>query len=145
MNAMVIGVYGLYLILVGLKGNAGQLTTNVQNDAPKFLPWIIAIFVLAILHGSSDTGKKITSPFIGLLILTYVLKNFTTLQQQSEALWNMAAGATSGTPVVVNSATAAANVANGASTPSSNSTSYPSTSNLGNASDALNALENSFG
>lgn len=93
MNGLIIGVYGLYLVLVGVNGNAGSLVGKVQADAPKFLPWIIAIFVLAFLHGSSDTGKKITTPFLLLLILSFVLKRFDTLKSQSEQLWNMAATA----------------------------------------------------
>lgn len=93
MNGLIVGVYGIYLILAGLKGNAGEVAQNVQNDAPKFLPWIVAIFVLAFVNGSSETGRKITGPFIFLLILSFVLKRFDTIKSQSIELWNMAANA----------------------------------------------------
>lgn len=93
MQGLTIGVYGLYLILVGLKGNAGLLAGKVQDDVPKFLPWIIAIFVLAFVSSSSEAGRKITGPFIALLILAFVLKRFDTLKAQSQELWRMAANA----------------------------------------------------
>jgi hypothetical protein len=137
-DGLTIGVYGLYLILVGLNGNAGQLASKVQVDAPKFLPWIIAIFVLAFINSSSEEGRKITGPFIALLVIAFVVKRFPTLQSQAEALWNMAAQ--SGTsnpnpsPIVVT-----APPANGVSTPSSNAISGST------ASDALFALENVLG
>lgn len=152
MGGLTIGVYGLYLILVGLNGNAGQLSTKIQADAPKFLPWMIAIVVLAFINSSSETGRKITGPFILLLMVAFVVKRFPTLQQQTVSLWNMANGTGAGAattptdgsnlipqPVVVNSPPA-----NGVSTPAFG---YPqsNTVNTNNASDALFALENVLG
>lgn len=93
MNGLIVGVYGLYLILVGFNGNASSLAGKVQDDAPKFLPWVIAIFVLAFLHGSSETGRKVTGPFIALLVLSFVLNRFSTLQAQTKQLWDMGAAA----------------------------------------------------
>ena len=141
MDGLTIGVYGLYLILVGLKGNAGQLAGKIQTDAPKFLPWIIAIFVLAFINGSSEAGRRITGPFIALLIIAFVVKRFPTLQDQTKQLWDMSANASNPNPapVVVQSGASSSNP----------QPAFPATGstviNSNNASDALFALENVLG
>lgn len=159
MNALIIGVYGLYLILTGLAGNAGALAGKVQDDAPKFLPWVIAIFVLAFLHGSSEAGRKITGPFIFLLVLTFILKRFDTLKSQSQQLWDMAANAkpstTSGGDKVAPAGSMSTSTQQQPLTPASpavndaiHSLVGPSSttpSNMNGASDALFALENLLG
>ena len=131
MNGITIGIYGLYLVLVGLNGNAGQLAGKVQDDAPKFLPWVVAIVVLAFVNSSSEAGRKVTGPFIALLIIAFVLKRFDTLKDQSTQLWNMAANAKP------------------SSTGSTTATSSPTmptdaNGNLTSFSDALYALEHSL-
>ena len=143
MDGLTIGVYGLYLILVGLNGNVGQLTNKVQTDAPKFLPWVIAIFVLGFINSSSEAGRKLTGPLLALLIIAFVVKRFPTLQQQTETLWAMATGKSAANPpapVVVG-----APPANGVSTPSANAAGQSGIVNMNNASDALFALENVLG
>jgi len=131
MNGITIGIYGLYLILVGLNGNAGQLAGKVQDDAPKFLPWVIAIVVLAFVNTSGEAGRKVTGPFIALLILAFVLKRFDTLKDQSQQLWNMAANAKP-------SSTGNASAASSPTMPTDAS------GNLTQFSDALYALEHSL-
>lgn len=137
MQGLTIGVYGLYLILVGLNGNAGALAGKVQEDAPKFLPWIIAIFVLAFLNSSSEAGRKITGPFIALLVVAFVLKRFDTLKSQSQQLWNMAAK--SGTTPDAGYSTGQIMYAS-----PNPSASYSTVPDVTKFSDALNALENTF-
>lgn len=131
MDGLTIGVYGIYLILVGMNGNAGLLANKVQEDAPKFLPWIVAIFVIAAINGSSEAGRKITGPFVFLLVLSFVLKRFDTLKSQSEQLWNMAANAKPST-----------HTAPAAPSPTM---SADSGGNLNSFSDNLFALENLLG
>lgn len=88
MNALIIGLYGVYLLMVGFKGNSKQLLSAAQSDAPGFLPWAVSIAVLAILYNGKYT-KDITSPFIGLLILAFILKNFDVLKKEFQDLYAM--------------------------------------------------------
>lgn len=76
-----IGLYGLYLVFVGYKGNQSTLFQMVSQDGPGFLPWLIAVVVLGTMY-RSDTLKPVVKPFIALLLLTFVLKNFNQLRSQ---------------------------------------------------------------
>ena len=80
-----IGLYGVYFVLVGMKGNAGKMVANVQTDAKGFMPWLLAILVLRALY-SVDSLRPIIKPFIGLAALTFVLKNYNTVAGQVNAL-----------------------------------------------------------
>src|ERR1700754_928388 len=79
-----IGLYGIYLIFVGYKGNHQALFQMLSQDGKGFLPWLIVVIVLGTAY-RSDTLKPVVKPFIALAILSFVLKNFTTLKTQIEA------------------------------------------------------------
>lgn len=81
-----IGLYGLYLIMVGYKGNSSQLLAELQSDAKGFFPWVLALGVLAIMY-RSDTLKPVVKPFIALAILTFALKNWNTLANQVNTIY----------------------------------------------------------
>jgi hypothetical protein len=76
-----IGLYGLYFVFVGIHGNAGKLTSQVQSDGKNFIPWILAILVLRAAY-SSDTLKPMVKPFIGLAALTFFLRNYAKVATQ---------------------------------------------------------------
>ena len=64
-------------------------------DAPGFLPWAIAIAVLAVMYENQYT-QKVAQPFIALLIVTFIVKNFPMLRHQFEQLYSMATPSTGG-------------------------------------------------
>lgn len=78
-----IGLYGIYLIFVGYKGNANSFMQLVSEDGPGFMPWLIAIVVLGTAY-RSDTLRPVVKPFIALLILAFVLKNWGMLKSQAQ-------------------------------------------------------------
>ena len=80
-----IGLYGIYLIFVGYKGNTQALFSNLSKDGPGFLPWLIVVVVLGTMY-RSDTLRPVVKPFIALAILTFVLKNFGTLKSELASL-----------------------------------------------------------
>lgn len=94
MNALIIGIYGLYLLLVGFNGNSKALLDKGTSDASGFLPWAISIGVLAVMY-ENDYTKRIAQPFIFLLILTFIVKNFEVLREQFNQLNTMAQNAVS--------------------------------------------------
>lgn len=81
MSYGLVGLYGLYLVFVGIRGNSGSLVTNVSQDGKNFIPWILAILVLRAAY-SSDTLKPMVKPFIGLAALTFFLKNYAKVVTQ---------------------------------------------------------------
>jgi hypothetical protein len=80
-----VGLYGLYFILVGYQGNAKALMANIQEDGKSFVPWILAILVLRAMY-SSETLRPMVKPFIVLAALTFVLRNYATVAGQLNQL-----------------------------------------------------------
>jgi hypothetical protein len=80
-----VGLYALYFILVGSRGNAGQMVTEAQNDGKGFIVWILAILVLRALY-ASETLRPMIKPFIFLAGLTFFLKNYAVISGQVNQL-----------------------------------------------------------
>ncbi len=80
-----IGLYGVYFVLVGMKGNAGKMIANVQADGKGFMPWLLAIIILRALY-NVDSLRPMVKPFIALAVLTFTLKNFNTVAAQVNTL-----------------------------------------------------------
>jgi hypothetical protein len=81
MSYGLVGLYGIYLVFVGINGNAGKLVTNVQQDGRNFIPWVLAILVLRAAY-ASDTLRPMVKPFIGLAALTFFLRNYSKVVSQ---------------------------------------------------------------
>lgn len=96
MAALIIGLYGIYLLLVGVSGNAKTLQQYASADAPGFLPWAISLGVLAVIYEIPET-KRLAFPFILLMAITFVVKNFEMLQSQFKELYSMASNAAGAT------------------------------------------------
>lgn len=93
MNAILLGVFGLYLIGVGFAGNADALAEQVKADAPGFVPWAFSLAVIMVLAENENT-EKFAKPFLALLVLNFALRNWGTIASQTKTLYNMAQGAT---------------------------------------------------
>lgn len=91
MNGLILGLYGIYLVIVGVRGETDALLQELQEDMPKFIPWALAIVVLVILSQTEATAKLV-KPFIGLLILNFVLMNWANLSAEVNKLRNIANG-----------------------------------------------------
>lgn len=81
MSYGLVGLYGLYFIFVGIRGNAGTLASNVEADGKNFIPWVLAILVLRAAY-ASDTLRPVVKPIIGLAALTFFLKNYAKVVSQ---------------------------------------------------------------
>ncbi|MHB1222379.1 MAG: hypothetical protein ACYC0J_10325 [Gammaproteobacteria bacterium] len=82
-----IGLYGLYLVFVGFKGNAPELTDNIKKDGPGFFPWLVALAVLWFFYKNEKT-HQIGVAFAWLVGIGFVLKNFEKIKTESTALSN---------------------------------------------------------
>jgi hypothetical protein len=81
MSYGLVGLYGIYLIFVGVRGNANALVANVSQDGKNFIPWVLAVLVLRAAY-ASDTLRPMVKPFIGLAALTFFLKNYAKVVSQ---------------------------------------------------------------
>ena len=76
-----VGLYGLFLIFVGSKGNASALQSELSQDVKGFSAWLIAILILRAMY-SVDSIRPAVKPFMYLALLTFFLKNFDTIVTQ---------------------------------------------------------------
>lgn len=81
MSAGLVGLYGIYLVLVGVHANTDSLLTLVEDNGKDFLVWILAIAILSALY-HVNTIRPVVKPFIALAILVFVLKNWGTVSAQ---------------------------------------------------------------
>lgn len=87
MNGLIYGLLGIYLLLVGFNGQGNALVSEIKQDAKGYIPWGISVGVLAMLY-SYDKTRPIAKPFIFLAILTFVLRNFPTLENNIKQIYN---------------------------------------------------------
>jgi len=92
-NGLILGLYGVYLVVVGIQGKSDLLIREVDKDMPGFIPWALAIVALIIL-GQTPATEKLVKPFIALLILNFVLMNFQNLKTEISKLQAMSKGTT---------------------------------------------------
>ena len=92
MNSLFIGLYGVYLLAVGIRGNGGALADLVSADAPKYFPWLLAIIVISVLT-EFDATKNLVKPIIMLLVLNFVLRNFDTIKSEVSKIYTSSQGA----------------------------------------------------
>lgn len=81
MSYGLVGLYGIYLVFVGIQGNSKNLKDDVLADGHGFLMWILAIVILRALY-NVDALRPMVKPFIGLALLTFTLKNYNVITQQ---------------------------------------------------------------
>lgn len=92
MNGLILGLYGVYLLVVGIQGKSDNLLQELDKDMPGFIPWALAIVGLIIM-AQTEATQKVVKPFIFLLILNFVLMNFGNLTQEVNRLRALATGA----------------------------------------------------
>lgn len=81
MNGLILGLYGVFLVAVGIGGKTENLLSELDKDMPGFIPWALAIVGLIILAQSEATAK-VVKPFAFLLILNFVLMNSANLAKE---------------------------------------------------------------
>jgi hypothetical protein len=91
MNGLILGLYGIYLVVIGVRGKTDDLQALLAQDLPKFIPWALAIVVLVVMSQTEATAKLV-KPFIFLLILNFTLRNWTNLANEVNKLQNIAGG-----------------------------------------------------
>jgi hypothetical protein len=71
MVAVLLLSYAVYLLLVGVNGNASCLFATVEGEQ-QFLYWMLVIFILMALW---DVDSQLAKPFVVLVVLGFLLKD----------------------------------------------------------------------
>lgn len=88
MSTILAITYGLYFVLVGVRGNAPKLLTAI-TDEKQFLLWIIVMLVVAGLW-ETQKGAEVARPLAILIVMGFLLRNIATLKANAAALANSA-------------------------------------------------------
>lgn len=73
MSSVFLAIYGLYFVMVGVRGNACQLFTDLQEEK-QFLYWVIILLVLLALW-ETPVGEELAKPAAVLIVLGFLLAN----------------------------------------------------------------------
>lgn len=95
MPTLLMFLYGIYLLLVGIHGNAEEFLTEASAEK-QFLYWIVAIFVIVGLW-ESPVGGKVAKPFAALIVLGFLLSN-NNYQKILDNMKNVTSGTTGAIP-----------------------------------------------
>ena len=90
MTAILAIIYGVYFVLVGVRGNALGLVNDLSQEG-QFIYWVIVLLVVAALW-ETETGAQVARPLAALIIVGFLLVNWTKLVTNLRAV----APATSG-------------------------------------------------
>lgn len=82
-----IGLYGVFLIFVGVKGNGSKLMDQLREDGPGFIPWLVALSVMYFLYKNEKT-HRVGVMFAWLIGLGFVLKNFSGMKTEFDKMVN---------------------------------------------------------
>ncbi len=73
MSSLIGVLYGVYFVLVGLRGNAPAFIKAIEGEG-QFIYWLAVLLVMAGVW-QVDTGEEFTKPFIVLLVVGFLLHN----------------------------------------------------------------------
>ncbi len=85
MDALPIGILGLYLLGVGFSWNFSNLAKELKTDARGFMLWFIAWVALIALYQNEKTNK-VVAPFMVLLLLNFFLSNWDKVESQAKKI-----------------------------------------------------------
>jgi len=86
MTSLMVGIYGLYLIAVGVKGNTKTLMLDLQQDAGGFVPWLLIVIVLLALYDVPGM-QNFAEAFAVLAMLGLIVNSHSTIIPQFEQLY----------------------------------------------------------
>lgn len=86
-----LGMYGVFLLLVAIQGNAKALATDLEADLPHYLPWLVVAAVMGALYDYPAT-HNFAALFILLIILAFTLGNYTNIETQAKTIYDNAVG-----------------------------------------------------
>lgn len=93
---LTLGIYGIWLLLVAINGNAKQLAPNLGRDIPAYVPWLIVAAVLGAGYDYEPT-HSVSVLFLILVFLGFMLRNYTTVEAQAASIYRSALGTVPGT------------------------------------------------
>lgn len=73
MGSIILIVYGLYFVVVGVRGNAPQLTEAIVQEGT-FAYWVMVLLIVAAMW-ESQSGEKVAKPLALLIVVGFLLKN----------------------------------------------------------------------
>jgi len=84
-NSAILGLYGVYLLLIAFRGNARAFLTDMSTES-QFIYWLVAILGLGML-AKFEATRDIVGPFIVLAVVATVIRNGDTIARNMENVY----------------------------------------------------------
>jgi hypothetical protein len=88
---LTLGLYGIWLLLVAINGNAKLIAPALGSDVPGYVPWLVVAAVLGAGYDYPPT-HSVSVLFLILVFVGYALRNYTVVQQQASSIYHSAVG-----------------------------------------------------
>jgi len=83
MNAILAILYGVFLILVGVRGNGIALAGALSQEG-QFVYWVLVLLVVAAFW-ETETGAQVARPLAFLIVVGFLLRNWQTIVNNARA------------------------------------------------------------
>ena len=83
MNAILAILYGVFLTLVGVRGNGIRLAGALSQEG-QFVYWVLVLLVVAALW-ETETGAQVARPLAFLIVVGFLLRNWQTIANNARA------------------------------------------------------------
>ena len=93
MTSLLIGIYGIYFIAVGVKGNTSAMVKALESDLPGFTPWLVVVVVLTALYDVPEFKGPVEA-FAVLAALGLLVNQKSNVVPQFEAFYQQITGNT---------------------------------------------------
>lgn len=90
MNSAILGLYGVYFVLVAYRGNSSKFLDYITQEGG-FVSWAIAIMILGVLY-NQDKTRPFVAPLATLMVLSLILSRRADVIGQTEFVYNYLTG-----------------------------------------------------
>lgn len=91
MNAAVLGIFSVYIIMVGVAGNAPEFFAMLTSERG-FVSWIVVLLILGAL-ASSDVTQPMVIPFLMVAVIATLSMRYDDISAQIKTSYDYLTGA----------------------------------------------------
>lgn len=86
MSQVILLVLAVYAVMVGYHNHASALFSQLGQDFPKFMPWIIAVVILGLLAANRET-EKLGKPLLALIAVGIILRDWNNISSTAKQFY----------------------------------------------------------
>ncbi len=84
MDEIFLGLFGFWMVAVGAEGNGAQAACLVTGSMSGYVPWLIALIIIAAIAEIPDGGRDVATGFLILVTAAFLLKNWNAIKTETQ-------------------------------------------------------------